>query len=117
MLWGTKQIADFQKLVKPGYAHTALGFNEYDTHSLPPLSLQFTIPSLRPDHPGQAAIDPGYASTLWWQYLEPLKSSGYRLISPAVTSAPAGKTWLSNFLGACGGCHVRSFPQSTAQAG
>lgn len=29
MLWGTKQIADFKRLVKPGYAHTALGFNEY----------------------------------------------------------------------------------------
>jgi hypothetical protein len=31
MLWGTKQIADFKRLVKAGYAHTALGFNEYVT--------------------------------------------------------------------------------------
>jgi len=29
MLWGTKQVADFKRLVKAGYAHTALGFNEY----------------------------------------------------------------------------------------
>ena len=29
MLWGTKQIADFQKTVKPGYAHYAMGMNEY----------------------------------------------------------------------------------------
>ncbi len=29
MLWGDKQIGDFTKLVKPGYAHCALGPNEY----------------------------------------------------------------------------------------
>jgi hypothetical protein len=29
MLWGTKQIGDFKNLVVAGYAHTALGFNEY----------------------------------------------------------------------------------------
>jgi hypothetical protein len=87
MLWGVKQIADFQRLVKPGYAKTALGFNE-------------------PNHDGQASIDPGYGATLWRQYMEPLKASGYRLVSPAVTSAPSGKTWLQNFFRSCGGCHV-----------
>jgi len=66
--------------------------------------------ALRPNHDGQASIDPGYGATLWRQYLEPLKASGYRLVSPAVTSAPSGKTWLKNFLSSCGGCHVRPFP-------
>ncbi|KIM45991.1 glycoside hydrolase family 128 protein [Hebeloma cylindrosporum] len=87
MLWGTKQIADFKRLVKAGYARTALGFNE-------------------PDHSGQASLDPGYAAQVWRDNMEPLKNIGYRLISPAVTSAPAGKTWLKNFINACSGCHV-----------
>jgi len=29
MLWGWKQVDDFVKLVKPGYAQYALGPNEY----------------------------------------------------------------------------------------
>jgi len=29
MLWGWKQVDDFVKLVKPGYARYALGPNEY----------------------------------------------------------------------------------------
>ncbi|CAA7259519.1 unnamed protein product [Cyclocybe aegerita] len=85
MLWGPKQISDFTRLVKPGYAHTVLGFNE-------------------PDHNGQANLDPGYAASLWKQYIQPLKNQGYSLISPAVTSAPAGKTWMRNFFNACTGC-------------
>ena len=28
MLWGPKQIGDFQRLVVAGYAHVVLGFNE-----------------------------------------------------------------------------------------
>ncbi|PPQ74906.1 hypothetical protein CVT26_011401 [Gymnopilus dilepis] len=87
MLWGTKQIGDFVNLVKPGYARYALAFNE-------------------PDIQGQSNLDPGYAASLWKQYLEPLKAHGYTLISPAVTSGPGGKPWLQSFLGACSGCSV-----------
>ena len=29
MLWGHKQIGQFTSLVKPGYAKTVLGMNEY----------------------------------------------------------------------------------------
>ncbi|KAF9452042.1 glycoside hydrolase family 128 protein [Macrolepiota fuliginosa MF-IS2] len=87
MLWGPKQIGDFTKLVKPGYANCAMGFNE-------------------PNQPGQADIDPGYATQLWWQYLNPLKDQGYFLVSPACTNAPDGKTWMQNFLGNCNGCQV-----------
>jgi len=87
MLWGTKQISSFQNLVKAGYARHVLGFNE-------------------PDHDGQAALDPGYAASLWKQYIQPLKNQGYTLISPAVTSGASGVPWLQSFFGACSGCSV-----------
>ncbi|KDR83536.1 hypothetical protein GALMADRAFT_55152, partial [Galerina marginata CBS 339.88] len=87
MLWGPKQIGDFQNLVKPGYARWALGFNE-------------------PDINGQSNLDPGYAATLWKQHLQPLKGQGYNLVSPAVTSGPGGKVWLKNFINACSGCSI-----------
>ena len=35
--------------------------------------------------------------------MQPLKDRGYRLGSPATTSAPAGKDWMHNFLNICGG--------------
>lgn len=44
---------------------------------------------------------------MWKTYLEPLRALGVRLGSPAPSSAPSGKTWLQDFLGACnGGCTV-----------
>lgn len=44
---------------------------------------------------------------MWKTYLEPLRSRGIRLGSPAPSSAPSGKTWLQAFLAACaGGCTV-----------
>jgi O-glycosyl hydrolase len=87
MLWGVKQVSQFKSLVKPGYAHVALGFNE-------------------PDHEGQAFIDAGYGADLWRQNIAPLKSQGYYLVSPATTSAPKGKVWLQSFMNSCQGCNV-----------
>ncbi|PPQ77341.1 hypothetical protein CVT25_010923 [Psilocybe cyanescens] len=89
MFWGPKDISAWTSLVKPGYARYALGFNE-------------------PDHAGQAALDPGYGASLWKQYIEPLKNSGYTLISPAVTSGSSGIPWLQSFIGACGGCTINA---------
>lgn len=44
---------------------------------------------------------------MWKTYLEPLKTRGVRLGSPAPSSAPSGKIWLQQFLDACaGGCTV-----------
>ncbi|KAG8697154.1 hypothetical protein FRC08_006704 [Ceratobasidium sp. 394] len=44
---------------------------------------------------------------MWKTYLEPLKTAGVRLGSPATTSAPNGKQWIQDFLTACaGGCSV-----------
>lgn len=85
MLWGDKQIWDFQQLVKQGYANTVLGFNE-------------------PNQSGQSDMSPQHGAQLWKQYIQPLKAQGYRLISPACTSAPSGKTWMADFFAACDGC-------------
>ncbi|TFK43346.1 glycosyl hydrolase catalytic core-domain-containing protein [Crucibulum laeve] len=85
MLWGEKQIADFQRLVKPGTAKTVLGFNE-------------------PNQDGQSDMSPQRAAQVWQQNIQPLKNSGMALISPATTSAPSGKTWMKDFFAACNGC-------------
>jgi hypothetical protein len=39
---------------------------------------------------------------LWRTYVEPLHHMGYRLGSPATSSAPSGKVWLQDFLRVCG---------------
>lgn len=39
---------------------------------------------------------------MWKAYLEPLKSQGLQLGTPAPSSAPSGKTWLQQFLSICG---------------
>lgn len=51
-------------------------------------------------------MTPARGAQLWQQYIQPLKSQGYSLISPATTSAPSGKTWMTNFFAACSGCTV-----------
>mgnify|MGYP001222864406 CR=1 FL=1 len=43
---------------------------------------------------------------LWRQYIQPLASQGYRLISPAPTNGPSGEGWLKEFFSACSGCTV-----------
>ncbi|KAG6911674.1 hypothetical protein DXG01_007924 [Tephrocybe rancida] len=85
MLWGEKQVADFKRIVVEGYANAVLGFNE-------------------PNQDGQSDMSPQRGAQLWQQYIQPLKSKGYSLISPAPTNAPSGKTWLKSFFAACGGC-------------
>ncbi|KAH6915253.1 glycosyl hydrolase catalytic core-domain-containing protein [Coprinopsis sp. MPI-PUGE-AT-0042] len=89
MLWGPKQLDDFYRFVKPGYARYILGFNE-------------------PDQGGQSNMDPWYAADLWVQHIQPLKSQGYTLVSPACTNAPAGLQWQRDFATACSqkGCSV-----------
>ena len=60
----------------------------------------------RPQHAGQSNLSPQQGADLWRTHLQPLKAQGIRLGSPAPTSAPSGKTWLQDFLTACGGCTV-----------
>jgi O-glycosyl hydrolase len=87
MLWGDKQKEQFRSIVKPGYAKKALGFNE-------------------PDIGSQSLMSPTAGVQLWREYMQPLKASGYTLISPAVTSGPTGRPWLSNFIAQCTGCSI-----------
>jgi hypothetical protein len=83
MLWGWNQVDHFRDIVKAGYANIALGFNE-------------------PNHPGQASMSPQDGAGLWKQYIQPLRSQGYTLGSPATTSAPDGIDWMQQFQAA--GC-------------
>lgn len=45
---------------------------------------------------------------MWMQYMEPLRAQyGVRLGSPAVSSGPAGKQWMQDFLTLCSGrCNI-----------
>ncbi|KAG6847710.1 hypothetical protein H0H93_006396, partial [Arthromyces matolae] len=86
MLWGENQIAKFVDIVVEGYAHAVLGFNE-------------------PNEQGQSNLSPELAAQLWKQYIQPLQSQGYSLISPAPSNAASGVTWLQQFLAVCNGCH------------
>jgi hypothetical protein len=93
MLWGPGQAADFQNKLRAGYfqgSNSILGFNE-------------------PEQPGQSNLQPAQAVSLWKQHLQPLAGK-FRLGAPAVSSAPAGKAWLSNFLRLCTGCTVDFIP-------
>ena len=54
-------------------------------------------------------MSPEHAVQLWWQYMEPKKNQGYRLVSPATTNSPAGLEWQKQFFAQCSGCTVRSF--------
>ncbi|KAJ8691781.1 hypothetical protein PTI98_011316 [Pleurotus ostreatus] len=85
MQWGTNGIQNLANSVKG--AKVLLAFNE-------------------PDLASQSNLDPRTAAQLWKQYIQPLKSSGIKLVSPAVTSAPSGIPWLQEFISACGGCSV-----------
>jgi hypothetical protein len=87
MLWGDKSIEEFARIVKPGYARVALGFNE-------------------PNEPSQANMNPWHAADVWRQYMEPLRWQGYKLVSPACTNGPSGISWMHDFMGACGGCGI-----------
>ncbi|KAF8639652.1 hypothetical protein AX17_000917 [Amanita inopinata Kibby_2008] len=87
MLWGEKQVEDFKNLVKPGYAKYVMGFNE-------------------PNEASQSAMDPGRAATLWKAVIDPLKTQGYTLISPACTNGLSGKQWIEDFIKACNGCQI-----------
>lgn len=84
-LWGKNQVDEFQRLVKPGYASYVLGFNE-------------------PDMESQSHLSSQEAASLWKQYIQPLASQGYKLVSPATTSNPASKQWMKDFFAACDGC-------------
>ncbi|KAI0267409.1 glycoside hydrolase [Gloeopeniophorella convolvens] len=92
MLWGQDQIGSWQstinQTIQQRAVHAALTFNE-------------------PELPSQSNLTAQQGADLWKQYIQPLKTEGLRLGSPAPSSAPSGKTWLQEWLQACaGGCSV-----------
>ncbi|KAI0347295.1 glycoside hydrolase [Trametopsis cervina] len=94
MLWGPSQLsswtANINHTISQLHISSVLGFNE-------------------PQEVSQSNISPTDAAALWAQHIEPLKAQGIRLGSPAPSSAPSGKTWLMQWLDACGavgGCTV-----------
>lgn len=82
MIWNGVGIDQFADKVRQEEAKIALAFNE-------------------PDLASQANMDPATAAKLWIQYLEPLRASGIKLGSPAVTQN--GAWWLKAFFQACNG--------------
>ncbi|KAK4684988.1 hypothetical protein P7C73_g5170, partial [Tremellales sp. Uapishka_1] len=96
MLWGANEtyIDPFNTALNESFWNVSLtaervllGFNE-------------------PDNVGQSNVSPSEGAATWINVLEPLKREGYRLGSPAITSAPSGKNWLLDWWDECaGGCN------------
>jgi len=91
MLWGQRQVTEFsttinRTIVARNVSHI-LGMNE-------------------PELSSQSYMTPQQAADMWKVYIEPLKARSLRLGSPATTSGPRGKIWLTDFLAACAGCSV-----------
>jgi hypothetical protein len=97
MMWGapaggsddTTFLAQIEGLLANGINLTyILSFNEPDGSS----------------STGGSAITPSYAARLWSTNIEPLKQRhGLKLGAPAVTGAPSGFDWLTQFFGNCSG--------------
>jgi len=96
MFWGTSHSSEFTSQLNAGaFAKCTafLGFNE-------------------PERSDQANLSPQAAVNLWKQYIQPLKTKypNMRLGAPAVSSAPAGKLWLQQFIPLCTGCTIDFIP-------
>jgi hypothetical protein len=91
MQWGSGNIDKLASAISAQGADIVLAFNE-------------------PDFVNEANIDPKSAAGLWMQFIEPLKQNGVRLGGPAVTAAPSGKQWLSEFLTQCSSCTIDFLP-------
>ncbi|KAJ8518600.1 hypothetical protein ONZ45_g4354 [Pleurotus djamor] len=88
MLWGPSHVDEFarsiDRTIRNNRVTSVLGMNE-------------------PQQAGQANISPEDGTALWLAHLEPLYARGIRLGSPAPSSAPSGKTWITSFLEVCAG--------------
>jgi len=85
MFWGKKSISQWKQYVKKGYSDHALGPNECN-------------------QPGQSQLSPGAAAALWRQYVQPLKSKGYTLVSPSTSNAKTSIPWLQAYFKTCPTC-------------
>ncbi|CAE6467372.1 unnamed protein product [Rhizoctonia solani] len=88
-LWGERDAQSFASVVNATSIATnrwknVLGMNE-------------------PELPAQANMAAQDGVNFWKTHLEPLKSTGIRLGSPAITSGPNGKKWMQEFFDLCAG--------------
>lgn len=73
--------------IAPG--STILGFNE-------------------PDQPGQCPMSAQDAAGSYKALITEPYGANHKLVSPAPTNSPAGRQWLSDFMGACGDCGIQA---------
>ncbi|KLO11631.1 hypothetical protein SCHPADRAFT_464382 [Schizopora paradoxa] len=90
MLWGEDQVQAFSstidETISQNKVSAVLGMNE-------------------PEQGGQSNLTPAQGADMWKSYIQPLKSQGLRLGTPAPSSAPSGKTWIQDWISVCdGGC-------------
>ena len=80
MLWSTNKGHDGNQFFNQAKdARVVLGFNE-------------------PERDDQANMNPVEAARAWKQYIEPLRTQGARLGSPAIASTDEGLRWMQQFL-------------------
>lgn len=88
MLWTTSTtfLADVKNIIKDGrnISHV-MTFNEPDGTAVT----------------GGSNLDPSVAAASWISQVEPLRKLGIKTGAPAVTGAPSGFTWLTEFFAAC----------------
>ena len=115
-LWGKDQVDAFSNTINNTIANgdvtAVLGFNEYviaPSNPCLPALLIFTKFNTRPQETGQSNLTPQEGASLWLQYIQPLKSQGIRLGTPAPSSNPNGKTWIQDWLSACNGSCTPDF--------
>ncbi|KAJ6466892.1 glycoside hydrolase [Mycena sanguinolenta] len=97
MLWGEKDVS--------GWTDASNGVNATISQRKPTAVLGMN----EPQETGQSNLTPQQGADMWTSYIEPLKSQGLRLGSPAPSSAPSGKTWIQDFLTACNGACTVDF--------
>ncbi|KAG8875418.1 hypothetical protein FRB97_005089 [Tulasnella sp. 331] len=85
MLWSMKQIGDWNAQVKPKHHPHVLAINE-------------------PEQSGQSNMSPAAAVTIWREHVMTVSADQHG--SPAVTTSPAGFTWITTFLKECTNCKI-----------
>lgn len=94
MLWGAPATPDdtsFLKTVKSLIKDKGINITNV---------LSFNEPDA-PSSWGGSDMEPAAAAQIWVNNLIPLQEMGVRVGLPSCTGAPAGLTWLQNFLGEC----------------
>ncbi|KAJ1308061.1 hypothetical protein OPQ81_002127 [Rhizoctonia solani] len=77
--------------------------NVFNTTSITANGWENVLGMNEPQLADQANMSATDGVNFWKKYLEPLKSAGIRLGSPATTSGPSGKAWMQEFFTLCAG--------------